>query len=80
MKDSHKIKIYSFIGFILSIVIFTSCEDFFDVKPSNRITPDDHYNSYIDAEISQIGVFSLLQEVAPKLIIVNGVNIYEIQY
>ncbi|HEY3371527.1 MAG TPA: RagB/SusD family nutrient uptake outer membrane protein [Prolixibacteraceae bacterium] len=59
------------------VVVFTgfSCSDkFFDEQAGERITPDQHYKSVIDAQNSLAGAFVPLQAVLPKLIMIDGLR------
>lgn len=70
MKKIKKYTMRTLFSLLLSALLFSSCsEDFFDAKPGDRIGPDEHYNTLIDAQISSIGAFGLLQDVAPDLVL-----------
>lgn len=63
--------------FTLLVVLFTSfsCSDkTFDEQAGERITPDQHYKSVVDAVISLGGTFAPLQIAIPKLIMVDGLR------
>lgn len=68
--------------FTVLIAIFTlltgyliSCSDeFFDVEMGDRITPSQHYNSMIDADLSYTGCFGYLQDIAANLVLVDGLR------
>jgi tetratricopeptide (TPR) repeat protein len=50
-----------------------SCsEDFFDTKIGDRIFPEQHFNNSIDVQLSYLGVTSILQEILPNYIVVDG--------
>ena len=75
MKKSSPINPY-FLA-ILSILIFgfTSCsEDFFDQQAGDRITPDVHYKTFLDAQISAAGTIISLQDLLPQLIMMDGLR------
>ncbi len=60
-------------GIMVMLFITISCsEDFFEAKIGDRIFPDQHFNNYIDVQISYLGVTSILQEIAPNYILVDG--------
>ncbi len=72
-----KLRISPYILAILSVFLITSygCkDDFFDNTAGDRITPDQHYKSIIDAEVSVYGTFVTYQDIAPKLIMLDGVR------
>ncbi|HAH23949.1 MAG TPA: hypothetical protein DCL77_09370 [Prolixibacteraceae bacterium] len=61
----------------LLVVLWTSfsCSDkTFDQQAGERITPDQHYKSIIDAITSMGGAFAPLQNAMPKLIMVDGLR------
>ena len=65
------------IVFILTgfIVISNSCTDeFFDTPTGNRFEPDQHYEYYIDADLSYLGCFVYLQDLVDNLVLVNGLR------
>ncbi len=62
---------------ILSVVMFafTSCsEDFFTKQAGDRITPDQHYKTQIDASVSAAGTIVSLQDLMPQLIMLDGLR------
>jgi tetratricopeptide (TPR) repeat protein len=72
-----KLRISPYILAILSVFLITSygCkDDFFESTAGDRITPDQHYKSIIDVEVSVYGAFAPFQDVAPKLIMLDGVR------
>lgn len=75
MKKSSPINPYFLT--ILSILIFglTSCsEDFFNQQAGDRITPDKHYKTSLDAQISAMGTIISLQDLLPHLIMLDGLR------
>ena len=63
--------------FALLVLLFTSfsCSDkTFDQQDAEKITPDQHYKSIIDARTSLGGTFAPLQTVMPKLIMIDGLR------
>ena len=61
-------------GILLIAAILSSCEDFLNEVPGDKITPDQHYRTSIDGNISTVGAYSLLQEVMPNLVIMNDLR------
>lgn len=62
---------------ILSVFVFglTSCsEDFFNRDAGDRITPDQHYKTSLDAQVSAAGTVVSLQDLMPKLIMLDGLR------
>lgn len=58
---------------ILIVSGFVTCSDeYFDTEIGGRITPEQHYNSMIDADLSYTGCFVYLQDIAENLILVDG--------
>lgn len=53
-------------------LIFSCSDDFFDTNTGGRISPDEHYNSFLDAQASYQGCFVYLQDIADKLVLVQG--------
>ena len=74
MKKSSAINPYLLI--ILSALIFsTACsEEFFTKEAGDRITPDQHYFTFIDAQVSAIGAMVTLQDIMPQLIVLDGLR------
>mgnify|MGYP001766939026 FL=1 len=60
---------------VLLAVVFSSCgEDFFDPQYGNRLKPEDHYQSELDLSNSLEGVATCLREVAPNMIMLDGLR------
>ncbi len=63
---------------ILAIVLtvlaagYGCADDFFNQKAGDRITPDQHYNTLVDAGVSLQGAIIPLQDVMPELIMLDG--------
>lgn len=75
MKKRSNIKLYQLILFIGILFAGFSCNDkFFDEQAGERITPDDHFKSLIDLEISMLGAMAPLQETMPKMIMLDGLR------
>lgn len=63
--------------FAILVLLFTSfsCSDkTFDQQAGERITPDQHYKSMNDANVSLAGAFAPLQKALPKLIMIDGLR------
>jgi len=75
MKKRSNIKIYQLLAVIVVVFTSFSCSDkFFDEKSGDRITPDQHYKSQIDALVSMEGAVVPLRTVIPKLIMIDGLR------
>jgi hypothetical protein len=71
----YKCRIFQiFSGILFIAAILSSCEDFLYEVPGDKITPDEHYKTGIDAMTSTIGAYSILQEVMPNLVILNDLR------
>lgn len=72
-----KLRISPYILAILAVLFITGngCkESFFEGDAGDRITPDQHYASVLDAYNSSQGAFIAYQDVTPKLIILDGLR------
>lgn len=72
-----KLRISPYILTILGVFLLIGygCkDDFFEGSAGDRITPDQHYQSIIDAQISLYGAFAPYQDIMPQLIILDGVR------
>ncbi len=71
-------KIYTkvkYFGLACLMLAFASCSDeFFNVEVGERITEDEHYKDYIDAQASFYGTLINLQDVAANSILVDGLR------
>ncbi|MBN1926378.1 MAG: RagB/SusD family nutrient uptake outer membrane protein [Prolixibacteraceae bacterium] len=57
---------------LIVILIFGACtEDFFNEIPSDRIIPEQHYKSMMEAEISTRAPLAILQDVVPQMVFAN---------
>lgn len=75
MKKSARINPYLLVIAGIFLITCMGCsEDFFDRKAGDRISPDKHYKTSIDAEISAAGAIITLQEAMPKLVVLNGLR------
>lgn len=55
--------------------LFSSCsDDFFEAQMDDRISPHQHYNTKIDAELSQLACYALLANVAEGMVLVDGLR------
>jgi starch-binding outer membrane protein, SusD/RagB family len=72
-----RLKIASFLLVFLIAALFVGygcSESFFDQIAGDRITPDKHFKSTIDVEISLDGALAGLQDVMPKLVMLDGLR------
>lgn len=75
MKKSSAINPYLLT--IVSVLVFglTACsEEFFTQDAGDRITPDQHYKTFLDAQISSAGIVVSLQDILPQLIMLDGLR------
>ena len=73
MERIYKNRLFYFFGLMIILCITFSCsEDFYDAKIGDRISPDQHFNNFTDVQITYYGVTSLLQEILPNYILVDG--------
>ncbi len=73
MERIYNNKLFYFIGLIVVLGMTFSCsEDFYDAKIGDRIFPDQHFNNVIDVDITYLGVTSILQEILPNYILIDG--------
>lgn len=75
MKKRTRIK--SYVLWILSalLILLPGCsEDFFNRKAGDRITPEQHYFTSLDAEVSIIGALITLQEAMPNFVVMTGLR------
>lgn len=75
MKNKSRIISYFLVILSISFVALAGCkEDFFKEQAADRITPDQHYQSIIDANVSLQGAIVYLQDVMPNLIMLDGLR------
>ncbi len=75
MKNIKQISPFLLAIFSVLLIAGYGCkDDFFDVTSGDRITPDQHYQTLIDANVSLQGAFVTLQDVMPKLIMYDGLR------
>jgi tetratricopeptide (TPR) repeat protein len=73
MGKIYNNKLFYFTGLMVILCVTFSCsEDFYESKIGDRIFPDQHFNNEIDVQITYLGVTSLLQEIIPNYILVDG--------
>ncbi|MDA3891751.1 MAG: RagB/SusD family nutrient uptake outer membrane protein [Salinivirgaceae bacterium] len=59
----------------LVVSLFASCsDDFFEAEMGARITPDQHYKSYEDVDLSYLGCKAHLQDIAENHVLVDGLR------
>ncbi|MCF8380976.1 MAG: RagB/SusD family nutrient uptake outer membrane protein [Bacteroidales bacterium] len=75
MEKRSRLKSY-FLTFLSAVLVTLSgcSEDFFDQTAGDRITPDQHYQTTIDAFVSLQGAIIPLQDVMPNLIMLDGLR------
>jgi starch-binding outer membrane protein, SusD/RagB family len=75
MKKRSKINVYHVVALVAIVFAISSCSDqFFNEQAGERITPDQHYKSEKDAEISLYGAFAPLRDVMPQMIMLDGMR------
>lgn len=75
MKKRSNNKIYRLLAIIVVVFTSFSCSDkFFDEQSGDRITPDQHYKSIIDALTSLEGAVIPLRTAIPNLIMIDGLR------
>lgn len=75
MKKRSNINIYRLLAVIVVVFASFSCSDkFFDEQSGDRITPEQHYKSQIDAFTSLEGAVVPLRTVLPNLIMIDGLR------
>jgi len=75
MKKRSKINVYQLVALVVIVFAISSCSDqFYNEKAGERITPDQHYKSEIDAEISLYGAFAPLRDIMPQMIMLDGMR------
>lgn len=75
MEKRSRIKPYFLAILSAILLVISGCsEDFFDQKAGDRITPDQHYKTTIDAQISLLGAISPFQDIMPRLVMLDGLR------
>lgn len=75
MKNRSRITPYLLAIFSAILVLGYGCkDDFFNVNTGDKITPDQHYQSIIDANVSMQGAIIPLQDALPKLLMLDGLR------
>lgn len=70
-----KYNIYIGVVSLLLLSVFSSCSDsFFEAEMGGRITPENHYKSKEDVQLSYLGCFALIQEIAENQVLVDGLR------
>ncbi len=68
MKKSSPINPYLLIILSVLLFAFTACsEEYYNREAGDRITPDQHYKTFIDAQVSALGAMVVLQDIMPQL-------------
>jgi tetratricopeptide (TPR) repeat protein len=75
MENRSRISPYLLAIISAILVLNFGCkEEFFEQNVGDRITPDKHYQSLIDANVSLKGAIIPLQDAMPKLIMLDGLR------
>ena len=75
MMNKFKNKICLILAPILLIGMSYSCSDKFYTEPAgSNITPEQHFNSWIDLETAVYGTMIPIQKVMPNIILVDGLR------
>jgi starch-binding outer membrane protein, SusD/RagB family len=79
MKDNNINKLRSKTSWMLSLVltflVLGACSDsFFDVVPSDRILPEQHFNSKTDAELSANAPLAILRDIMPQIVFASDLR------
>jgi hypothetical protein len=75
MENRSRITPYLLAIFSAILVFSFGCKDeFFKETAGDRITPDQHYKSMVDANVSLQGSIITLQDAMPKLIMLDGLR------
>jgi len=75
MKKNFRISPYFMAVLSILLIAGYGCKDsFYDQQAGDRITPDQHYYSMNDADVSLQGAVVLLQDIMPTMIMLDGVR------
>ncbi|HCE58489.1 MAG TPA: hypothetical protein DER09_11830, partial [Prolixibacteraceae bacterium] len=75
MKKITRISPFVLAIFSVLLIAGYGCkDDFFNETSGDRITPDQHYQSLIDANVSLQGALAPLQDAMPKIIMYDGLR------
>ncbi len=75
MKKSSPINPYLLIILSVLLFAFTACsEEYYNREAGDRITPDQHYKTFIDAQVSALGAMVVLQDIMPQLYMLDGLR------
>ncbi|MCL6217500.1 RagB/SusD family nutrient uptake outer membrane protein [Zunongwangia pacifica] len=58
-------------GALAILLGFTSCEDYLDVKPQDKLNEEQVYNDLYDADAAVVGIYGKLMGLAGKYIVLN---------
>lgn len=59
----------------IAVLMLMGCsDDFFTEKAGDRITPEQHYKTFVDAMVSMQGAIMPLQDIMPRQILVDGLR------
>ncbi|MFL1011703.1 RagB/SusD family nutrient uptake outer membrane protein [Flavisericum labens] len=61
----------TFILVVLAALTFTSCQDFLEVEPQDKLNKDQVYRDIFDADAAVVGVYGRLMELARKYVVLN---------
>jgi len=73
-KRAGKKSYFVTILFVAFLMNFGCSEDFFNEKAGDRIKPEQHYQSQVDALVSLYGAIIPLQDIMPKYIMLDGLR------
>ncbi len=75
MEKKSQLTKYFLVIISVSLITMMGCkDDFFDQKAGDRITPDKHYQTILDAEVSVYGPIAILQDAMPQLVLLDGLR------
>ncbi|UKM63842.1 RagB/SusD family nutrient uptake outer membrane protein [Flavobacteriaceae bacterium GSB9] len=61
----------AFILTLLAAIAFTSCQDFLEVEPQDKLNKDQVYRDVFDADAAVVGVYGKFMELARKYVVLN---------
>ncbi len=59
------------LGALIALLCFTSCQDYLDIDPKDKLNSDQVYNNVFDADAAVIGIYGKFMGLAEKYIILN---------
>jgi hypothetical protein len=75
MKKRSIINLYHVVALVAIVFAISSCSDnFFTEQAGERITPDQHYKSSVDAQVSMYGAMKPLSDIMPQMIMLDGMR------